>query len=376
MRGKSAKPKTTPKICYPSNTRVDNVKEEVKRAWFLLKILFSYKIIKILLILALFFITVPFGFFLAFRPTVQKDINYGITFSPKYATELGLDWRDTYIKILDDLGIENLRLVAYWDDVEPINGEYDFSTIKWQLDEAQKRGVNVILVMGRKSLRWPECFEPDWWKNMQSETEQQAELLEYIGKTTEALKSYDNIFMWQVENEPFFPFGVCAEIKKENIEEEVAVVRSIDPRPILIQDSGEGGFWYPSYKMGDYLAISMYRKIWYDFWGAFLGRFIYFQYPLAHWTYKIKAAIFGVPYQKIYVTELQAEPWGPGINSSLSEEEKAKSMSRNDFLSTISYAQKAGFKNLYFWGAEWWLWEKERNNNPFYWDTVKALIRD
>jgi hypothetical protein len=118
----------------------------------------------------------------------------------------------------------------------------------------------------------------------------------------------------------------------------------------------------------------MYRKIWYDFWGAFFGDFVYFKYPLAHWTYKIKADLVGVPHEKIYVTELQAEPWGPGINSSLTREEKDMTMSRHDFINTISYAQKAGFKDLYLWGVEWWLWEKEVADNPFYWDTAKALF--
>ncbi len=151
------------------------------------------------------------------------------------------------------------------------------------------------------------------------------------------------------------------------VKQEVNVARSVDTRPIIIQDSGEGGLWYKTYSLGDYLGISMYRKIWYDFWGVFFGNFSYFEYPLAHWTYAVKASLLQVPYQKVIVTELQGEPWGPGINSVLTTEQKNNTMSRNDFYATIDYAQKAGFKDLYMWGAEWWLWEKEHNNNPFYW---------
>ena len=33
---------------------------------------------------------------------MQKDINYGVTFSNRYAEDLGLDWRETYLAILDD----------------------------------------------------------------------------------------------------------------------------------------------------------------------------------------------------------------------------------------------------------------------------------
>jgi len=151
-------------------------------------------------------------------------------------------------------------------------------------------------------------------------------------------------------------------------------VREIDSRPILIQDSGEGGLWFPSYQAGDYLGISMYRRIWYNFWNILFGKFIYFKYPLSFWSYKIKAGLVGIPYEKVIVTELQAEPWGPLISSELSKEEKDKTMSEHLFIDTVNYAQKAGFKDLYFWGAEWWLFEKKVNNNPFFWDTARAVM--
>ncbi len=343
---------------------------------FLFRELLSLRFIKFLGLALLFFILAPALFFFVYRPQVQKNINYGVNFSNKYATELGLDWKDTYLTILDDLHVKNIRIVAYWDDIERIHGNYNYSDIIWQLDEAEKRNINVIMAIGRKVPRYPECFEPDWWKNISDEEERNQDLYKYIKNTFYTLEHYKSIKIWQVENEPFFPFGACLPIKKSVVNHEVELVRELDnaKRPILIQDSGEGGFWFPSYNMGDYLGISMYRKIWYNFWGVFFGRFIYFEYPLAHWSYKIKAALVGVPYQKIIVTELQAEPWGPGPNHLLSVDEADKTMSRNDFLSTVSYAQKAGFKDLYFWGAEWWLFEKNRLGNPFYWETAKALF--
>lgn len=318
---------------------------------------------------------IPLVYFYLHRPKISEDINYGITFSNKYSEEIGLNWRDTYITILDDLKPEQLRLVVYWDEVERAADVYDYTNIKWQLEEAQKRNIDVMLVVGRKVPRWPECFEPHWWRELKDEDLKNQALYEFVKETVKELRQYPIIKYWQVENEPFFPFGHCEpSIKREIVKQEIKIVRELDSRPIVIQDSGEGGFWYPTYTLGDYLAISMYRKIWYDFWGVFLGRSVYFKYPLAHWTYKIKADLVQVPYEKIIVTELQAEPWGPGINSKLTTEEKNKTMSPNDFLDTISYAQKSGFKDLYFWGAEWWLWEKTVNNTPFYWDTAKALF--
>lgn len=360
-----------------SLNRKKGIGYQFKQLISLLKKVFKLKLVKIALIILFISLISPIFLFILLRPKPQAEINYGVTFSNKYATQVGLDWHDAFIKILDDLQVKNLRLVAYWDDIEANRDQYDYSDIKWQIEEAQKRNVNVILTMGRKVPRYPECFEPTWWNSIDNEEIRDFELLDYIRTTTNELSHYSNIKMWQVENEPFFPFGECKyDIKKQTVAKEIQLVRSLDPqnRPILVQDSGEGGYWFPSYALGDYLGISMYRKIWYDFWGVFGGKFIYFQYPLAHWTYKIKADIVRVPYQRIIVTELQAEPWGPRINSELTEEEKNHTMSKNDFLSTLSYAQKTGFRDLYLWGVEWWLWEKDVNNNSFYWDTAKALF--
>lgn len=356
-----------------------------KRYWFweqgkatrtILKKLFSIRLVQYLLLCLFILFLFPFSIFFLLRPTTPEVFNYGTTFSHKYATALGLDWQETYLAILDDLGVKNLRLTVYWDETEPERDHYDFSIVKWQLGEAAKRNIPVILITGRKVVRYPECFEPPWWEAIADESERDNELYEFVQESVAQLVDYDNIVMWQVENEPFFPFGDCAgEIKTGVLQKEIELVRTLDDRPILVQDSGEGGYWLPSYLQGDYLAISMYRRIWYDFWGVFFGKFIYFQYPLSHWTYRIKAGLLLIPPDRILVTELQAEPWGPAINSELSRQEKDKTMSKTQFIDTINYAQKAGFKDLYFWGAEWWYLEQTQLNEPFYWDTAKALFR-
>ena len=40
--------------------------------------------------------------------------------------------------------------MTYWEDTEKIRGSYDFSNIDWQLNEAAKNNVDVLLVVGRK----------------------------------------------------------------------------------------------------------------------------------------------------------------------------------------------------------------------------------
>lgn len=352
--------------------------KEFKLLKKILKKLFGLHIVRVFLALLFLLLVSPLVIYLIYKPKVQEDINYGVTFSKRYTEELGLDWKEVYLATLDDLEVKNLRLVVYWDEVEYERDTYDYSDIRWQLDEAEKRDLNVILSIGRKVPRYPECFQPQWWKDIDNYNYQEIELLEYIKTTVRTLKPYKSIKIWQVENEPFFKFGECdnPSIKRDTVLKEIEVAKSLDGRGVLVQDSGEGGFWFPAYQAGDFLGISMYRRIWYDFWGVFFGNFIYFKYPLAHWTYKIKADLTLVPHENIIVTELQAEPWGPAINSKIPQEEKDKTMSRHHFMDTVSYAQKAGFKDYYFWGVEWWYWEKYVNDNPFYWDTAKAVFSE
>jgi hypothetical protein len=69
-----------------------------------------------------------------------KNPNYGVSFSVKYAKELGVDWQANFIALLDDMQIRNYRLMSYWDMVEPTRGTFNFSELDWQMDEAGKAG--------------------------------------------------------------------------------------------------------------------------------------------------------------------------------------------------------------------------------------------
>ena len=95
-----------------------------------------------------------------YRATLPRDAGpaqIGVTFSTKYAKELGLDWKAAYLATLDDLGVRKFRIPVYWDEAEPERGRYAWDEVDWMLDEAAKRGADVILAVGRKTPRWPEC---------------------------------------------------------------------------------------------------------------------------------------------------------------------------------------------------------------------------
>src|SRR4051812_49366184 len=67
----------------------------------------------------------------------------GVSFSPSYAKELNLDPQFTYISILKDLHIKNIRLTAYWDEIEPKKDQYDFSGLDFYINQATQNGARI-----------------------------------------------------------------------------------------------------------------------------------------------------------------------------------------------------------------------------------------
>jgi hypothetical protein len=118
----------------------------------------------------------------------DEKITYGVTYSPKYATELELDWQEAFLASLNDLKVKNFRFMAYWDEIETIPGQYDFSQIDWLLEKTDAFGAKVIVVVGRRQPRWPECHQPEWVEDL-SLVGQQAEELVMLKETVNHLKN-------------------------------------------------------------------------------------------------------------------------------------------------------------------------------------------
>ena len=98
-----------------------------------------------------------------------------MSFNTLYANELGLDWKETYDAILDELGVRNLRLAAHWPMVEPIDNIYNFAELDYQIARAEEVGAEVIFAVGRRLPRWPECHVPTWAQGL-AQVEQQQQL--------------------------------------------------------------------------------------------------------------------------------------------------------------------------------------------------------
>lgn len=323
-----------------------------------------YTLVGIVLAIALIF-----GYFNLPGPAPREDVHLGMTFSSRYATDLGLDWQETYEALLDDIGVKKLRLPVYWDLVEQERGVYNFADIDWQLAEAKKRDAEVILTVGIKVPRWPECHIPAWAKD--DESVRQAEMLSFIQQVVLRYKDDPTITKWQVENEPFLSFGICPKFNVAFLEQEIALVKRLDPsRPILLTDSGELSLWYGAASRGDEFGTTLYRDIYSEKAGG------YFTYPVGPNFFRTKEFFVRLlsDQEKFSVIELQAEPWASGWVANVSLEEQFKTMNESRLEENVTYTRRVGFEDIYLWGGEWWYWLKVKKDYPAVWEKGKELF--
>lgn len=328
-----------------------------------------FKILATVLLIVAAAALLLFGYFNVPAPAPREDVSLGMTFSSRYAEGLGLNARETYLALLDEVGVKKMRLPVYWDLVESQKGTYDFSEVDWQLTEAKKRDVDVILTVGLKVPRWPECHIPEWAK--ESDVVRKEGILHFIETTIGRYKDNKTIVKWQVENEPFLSFGICPPFEVAFLEQEIALVKSLDStRPILLTDSGELSLWVHAAARGDEFGTTLYRDIYSPKAGG------YFEYPIGpnFFRFKEKMVRLFTQQEHFSVIELQAEPWASGWIANIALEEQFRTMNEVRLRDNVDYARQVGFRDIYLWGGEWWYWMKVTKKYPAVWEEGKRLF--
>ena len=324
----------------------------------------SVKLIKIIILIGIIILIVwlyqaDFG--------KNKNVEYGVTFSQKYAEELNLDWQEVYGGILNDLNVKKIRLVAHWDLIEKVRGQYNFNDLDWAVNQAGLNQAQIILAIGHRVPRWPECHWPDWsFKLSKSEREQQ--IFNLLTAIVNRYKDSPTIIAWQVENEPFLKiFGECPKPDMDFYKKEIELVRFLDNRPITITESGELSTWLRASNLANQVGVSIYRIT----WNKSLG---YFYYPLPPAYYYFKSWLIKrlTPVKDIYISEMQMEPWlsMKVLYTPLSDQ--YHSMDIFKFYKNYLYANKTGLSPIYFWGAEWWYWLKEQGDSSI-WNVAREI---
>jgi hypothetical protein len=307
-------------------------------------------------------------------PPPPATIEPGVTFSVVQADALGLDWQDLYRAVLDDLGARRIRIPVYWSEVEPRRGAFNFSRFDFLVHEAEARNATIVIAVGQKLPRWPECHIPAWAEEMRKSKIENSDrsfedaLLHYVRAVIERYKNSSVVVAWQVENEPFFAFGECPTIPYGVVGEEVAAVKALDRRPVVVTDSGELGTWVGAARLGNIVGTTMYRTTWKRGFG-------YLHYFLPAGFYEKKAAVIATLFGKpVWVMEMQLEPWVPSPPISTTPiEEQMKSMNFDQFRANVAYARASRLSPVYFWGVEWWYWMKRRGY-PEYWEYAREKM--
>lgn len=322
--------------------------------------------------LLLFVITITLGKVYLDNLNLQaSNISFGVSFSQNYAQSLNLDWKKTYLRLLTDLKVKNLRLNSYWVNIESTPGKYVFSDLDFMLGEAAKNHARVLLVVGAKQPAWPECHIPLWAKLLPLENRRQ-KTLDLIQVVVEKYKNHPEIWGWQVENEPLFNYGAdCDPGDRQFLKTEVDLVKKLDPpRPIVISDSGELRPWRTPMQLSNIFGTTLYRTV----YNPIIG---YFYWPIPPAAYKLKSdivrKIFAQNNDKTIIVELQSEPWLTKFATEIPIDQQIKTFSSQDLTNNVSYAKKTGFDEIYLWGVEWWYY-MDKNGHPEYLQTAKKIF--
>lgn len=280
---------------------------------------------------------------------------YGVTFNWEFAKFLGLDYRKVFLTIMDDWQFKHIRIPVQWETVEPTPGNYNWKELDWIMSEAEKRKVKIILAVGQKTPRWPECHIPDWAQKLTGETYGSA-LKNYIGEVVKHSEKKPALEIWQVENEPFLSFGGCRTFTDEMLENEINLVKKLDTNhPTLVSDSGELSTWFRTARAADLFGTTMYRVV----WNKYFGYWNYDWLPPFH--YRLKMWLNGSGISRAYIMELQAEPWlerNNFLNADMVEQNKTMNLDR--LKKNLDYAERVGMPRVYLWGAEWWYFLREK----------------
>lgn len=293
----------------------------------------------------------------------------GMTFSRPYAEELGLDPEEMLDAMLDDLGVRHFRIPAYWSLLQPTSTAWEWDWLDQELNAIAERDGQVVLAIGQKLPRWPECWIPDWARALQQDAREVAAIT-YTETVVRRYQSHPAIAGYQIENEHGFPFGHCPPIRKAFLTEEIDAVRAIDPEtPIATTDSGELSLWTLGRHV-DRLGVSVYRVVW-----SPVGIFHYFFVPPQLYARKGQLLQKLFHHAPVYISEFQMEPWTRRSSLTVTPiPEQMRTFSPKQMEKNLRFAERMDIMEIYFWGGEWWYWMKTKQDDSRFWEIGKTVF--
>lgn len=325
----------------------------------------------------------------------RAAMRIGVTFSQHEAEYRALPWQQAYQNVLE-ASPALVRLAAYWTEIEPVPGTYDFATIDWLLDQAKDRHQQVVLTVGMKAPRWPEYYLPSWLRkdisvpdggDISSDPRVRSETLEFLRRVVQHVGDQSVIAAWQVENEALDPSGPRRwSIGADFLAQEVGVVRELDPldRPVIVNTFVETqplsqlprarsallARARTALQVADVLGLDVYPGRTIDMFGHDVS----VRWPAWVWSGALSdlRALATDEGKDAWIVEGQAEPWKvagkapppiwPGAVVDPSSVKR-----------TVSKFQSLGYTTVLLWGSEHW--EDARiNRQDGWWNAMTQMF--
>ena len=185
---------------------------------------------------------------------------------------------------------------------------------------------------------------------------------------------------WQAENEPYVDsqrLGLL--VARARLRGgRVATIRAHDTRsrPVSINHAQHWVFdqrWRDALADSDVLAASLYPYRNHNMLGIRYVVNIVELGPLGS-NYRLQGRLAHQAGKQFWITELQAEPWTDSDARLISPQHPSPNLSPAKLRQNIDYGRRAGADRLYLWGAEWWLFQEERDGDSRWIDTVRAAV--
>lgn len=358
-----------------------------------LRIIFIFILLLVAYIASAFANPFPAPKFLA-----ETKPHYGFTYGFEDAGWYGLDPKKSYVRLLDEVDFDWVRLSFFWDEMTDEDGNLTLDDLVFAIEEAQKRDVKVVIALGAKTPSYPEFHWPKevadkvkFGEVITASHPVAADILEIDKKVVERLAPYKNIAYWQVENEPYLANINNWKIDKSLLAAEAEVVRNADPpkRPVILNHVGPATVdsryrdFYDILQPGDVLAVNSYFKT----QGVYLISFEVFGkqvnigwprwlvLPVQSWlflspNYKGLEAEANEKGLDFWILEVQAEPYIRDLADAQGED---FSFTAEDLVKADAFIRSHGVNTIGFWGAPFWLY-REQSGDESWMNAAKKIV--
>ena len=324
------------------------------------------------------------------EPGAGRPRRVGTTFSQRQCGYLGLDVRNTFAQVCS-LGLDLVRLCAYWDEIEPVAGQYDFTLLDELLAMAAAHGIPVALAVGMKAPRWPEFHFPSWVASRYAidQTDQPLDAIPGLADQALAFVSavvahvYDapGLAYWQIENEPFHALEITGNryLSSQFVSQEAVLVRQASLPGQKLLTTTAINLWPPEGKpedddalvqaiaISDAVGINVYGKVPVG-GGDYLEPSPAYWSKLQAWHGEIEAAG-----REAWIAELQAEPWEQGPWETVRNWATTPSSSPEQTTALMQRVARLGYDTVMLWGCEYWVY-RQRQGDSRWWEAMGRMI--